>query len=109
MVQGATNGLACHQAGRELAAIMGAGAAYREELAVDPGQEHGLILHSSAQRALEGNVGKPYALRKIRPRYGGCFTHDCLRPRSEEHTSELQSLMRITYAVICLNKKKKIK
>src|SRR3546814_1965558 len=26
--------------------------------------------------------------------------------RSEEHTSELQSLMRITYAVLCLNKKK---
>src|SRR3546814_4199401 len=27
-------------------------------------------------------------------------------PRSEEHTSELQSLMRISYAVYCLNKKK---
>src|SRR3546814_2095140 len=29
------------------------------------------------------------------------------RPRSEEHTSELQSLMRISYAVCCLKKKKK--
>src|SRR3546814_5372088 len=29
-----------------------------------------------------------------------------LNGRSEEHTSELQSLMRISYAVICLNKKK---
>src|SRR3546814_6330789 len=29
-------------------------------------------------------------------------------PRSEEHTSELQSLMRISYAVFCLNKKKGI-
>src|SRR3546814_4464683 len=28
--------------------------------------------------------------------------------RSEEHTSELQSLMRISYAVFCLTKKKKI-
>src|SRR3546814_7735620 len=28
--------------------------------------------------------------------------------RSEEHTSELQSLMRISYAVFCLNKKKHI-
>src|SRR3546814_8509218 len=28
--------------------------------------------------------------------------------RSEEHTSELQSLMRTSYAVLCLNKKKKI-
>src|SRR3546814_5684874 len=32
--------------------------------------------------------------------------HQC---RSEEHTSELQSLMRISYAVFCLKKKKKIK
>src|SRR3546814_3913385 len=30
-----------------------------------------------------------------------------LRPRSEEHTSELQSLMRISYAVFCLKKKNK--
>src|SRR3546814_5294348 len=29
--------------------------------------------------------------------------------RSEEHTSELQSLMRISYAVFCLKKKKKTK
>src|SRR3546814_2575570 len=29
------------------------------------------------------------------------------RIRSEEHTSELQSLMRISYAVFCLKKKKK--
>src|SRR3546814_7391226 len=31
------------------------------------------------------------------------------RLRSEEHTSELQSLMRISYAVFCLKKKKKKK
>src|SRR3546814_10578620 len=30
-----------------------------------------------------------------------------LASRSEEHTSELQSLMRISYAVFCLNKKKR--
>src|SRR3546814_9283818 len=30
---------------------------------------------------------------------------DLPRPRSEEHTSELQSLMRISYAVFCLKKK----
>src|SRR3546814_8728374 len=38
-------------------------------------------------------------------------TPDCWSPcnqeRSEEHTSELQSLMRISYAVFCLKKKKK--
>src|SRR3546814_8201600 len=36
---------------------------------------------------------------------GGAITRQ-LR-RSEEHTSELQSLMRISYAVFCLKKKKK--
>src|SRR3546814_2465727 len=30
----------------------------------------------------------------------------CIAQRSEEHTSELQSLMRSTYAVLCLKKKK---
>src|SRR3546814_1539169 len=34
--------------------------------------------------------------------------HSGAGPRSEEHTSELQSLMRISYAVFCLKKKKKI-
>src|SRR3546814_5916854 len=35
----------------------------------------------------------------------GLFDQE-LRIRSEEHTSELQSLMRISYAVFCLKKKK---
>src|SRR3546814_2577523 len=37
------------------------------------------------------------------------FNHLCgcgIMCRSEEHTSELQSLMRISYAVFCLKKKK---
>src|SRR3546814_20481117 len=33
-------------------------------------------------------------------------TADSAEPRSEEHTSELQSLMRNSYAVFCLKKKK---
>src|SRR3546814_8721753 len=37
----------------------------------------------------------------------GVLVH--LIDRSEEHTSELQSLMRISYAVFCLKKKKKQK
>src|SRR3546814_1968365 len=36
-----------------------------------------------------------------------CLREGSLR-RSEEHTSELQSLMRISYAVFCLKKKKTI-
>src|SRR3546814_8137277 len=35
---------------------------------------------------------------------GGAYCHEA--GRSEEHTSELQSLMRISYAVFCLKKKK---
>src|SRR3546814_1267612 len=35
--------------------------------------------------------------------------HRLRAERSEEHTSELQSLMRISYAVFCLKKKKKMK
>src|SRR3546814_5111312 len=37
---------------------------------------------------------------------GGC-NFEAVGLRSEEHTSELQSLMRISYAVFCLKKKKK--
>src|SRR3546814_7925352 len=35
-----------------------------------------------------------------------CKARKLERARSEEHTSELQSLMRISYAVFCLTKKK---
>src|SRR3546814_6857669 len=48
---------------------------------------------------------KLLALRVIQSRRGhhGAPVHQV---RSEEHTSELQSLMRISYAVFCLKKKK---
>src|SRR3546814_9150579 len=38
---------------------------------------------------------------------GSTGVHGACAFRSEEHTSELQSLMRISYAVFCLKKKKK--
>src|SRR3546814_8449944 len=41
------------------------------------------------------------------PQFKEVFTK--IAARSEEHTSELQSLMRISYAVFCLKKKKKTK
>src|SRR3546814_7909347 len=40
---------------------------------------------------------------------GNVDRHQQRVQRSEEHTSELQSLMRISYAVFCLKKKKKTK
>src|SRR3546814_5633566 len=47
--------------------------------------------------------------RPVQPRLVDAALDDrylALLVRSEEHTSELQSLMRISYAVFCLNKKK---
>src|SRR3546814_1306435 len=48
----------------------------------------------------KGNTGEAITAHLLEA-YG--MTYD----RSEEHTSELQSLMRISYAVFCLKKKKK--
>src|SRR3546814_3115000 len=48
-------------------------------------------------------IGKLRSITAIGP----CATSAVLKARSEEHTSELQSLMRISYAVFCLKKKKK--
>src|SRR3546814_2319658 len=62
------------------------------------------------------NPGPAHALHPPRRRRNRHRRHRALRaarggvrgaPRSEEHTSELQSLMRISYAVFCLKKKKK--
>src|SRR3546814_10467836 len=46
------------------------------------------------------------ALKDVIPHLTRSSLHRCLR--SEEHTSELQSLMRISYAVFCLKKKKNL-
>src|SRR3546814_1964438 len=61
---------------------------------VDPGFDIGL---NDLHDLLLGHLG-----RKIGVRAGGSE----VERRSEEHTSELQSLMRITYAVVCMKKKK---
>src|SRR3546814_7550282 len=58
-----------------------------------------LAVHIIAGRRLDADVA---AERLRKARY---LEHDPL-VRSEEHTSELQSLMRISYAVFCLKKKK---
>src|SRR3546814_6263564 len=43
---------------------------------------------------------------KPKPLFGSAGKAVTPKDRSEEHTSELQSLMRISYAVFCLKKKK---
>src|SRR3546814_10831039 len=54
-----------------------------------------LFPRRSVQRGMLGFALKATAVRNRRP-----------ETRSEEHTSELQSLMRTSYAVFCLQKKK---
>src|SRR3546814_1277548 len=79
-------------------------------IAVAFGAEPGALVEEQVQH-------HRFSLRG-RPRFGGSggFTLTPRRAsasrsstsiRSEEHTSELQSLMRISYAVFCLKKKKK--
>src|SRR3546814_10446113 len=56
-----------------------------------------------------GRARKPYerrSLHQLQRASGAPGGADRLDGRSEEHTSELQSLMRISYAVFCLKKKK---
>src|SRR3546814_2713588 len=61
---------------------------------------------SKAARA--ASAARSICIRK--PRSSWSTTASARRPtRSEEHTSELQSLVRISYAVFCLKKKKKDK
>src|SRR3546814_5256768 len=66
--------------------------------------EQRLFYERRLERAgLDWTTGGPSRRRaRRRPRAARCNDQ-----RSEEHTSELQSLMRISYAVFCLKKKKK--
>src|SRR3546814_10264806 len=58
--------------------------------------------------AVEGAAGRhdPAAADQTDGRLHPDDPVECCWDRSEEHTSELQSLMRISYAVFCLKKKK---
>src|SRR3546814_3107376 len=58
---------------------------------------------SSSSSPAGASPGSPPTLRYISDSVGRAPLG-----RSEEHTSELQSLMRISYAVFCLKKKKKL-
>src|SRR3546814_5856311 len=73
-------------------------------VAVVVGLLRGVDAHRGGERDLAGPHLEP-AWHRVALAEAGQADH-----RSEEHTSELQSLMRISYAVFCLKKKnKKIK
>src|SRR3546814_8857030 len=57
--------------------------------------------HARAARLAAGGDGDRHG-RKVRRLVGGVNRGIWRMMRSEEHTSELQSLMRISYAVFCL-------
>src|SRR3546814_2519056 len=91
---------------------LGAGVA-AAALPADPDRAHRLVVAATARagdagyRDRDGGAG-------VDQRAGHHFHHglaadravDLQGLRSEEHTSELQSLMRISYAVFCLKKKR---
>src|SRR3546814_4145347 len=80
--------------------------AARDDLA-----REGSIDRDAIERAAAAASGRHLLLRETQRDacFCGCRAgrNQILFGRSEEHTSELQSLMRISYAVFCLKKKKK--
>src|SRR3546814_5622313 len=63
----------------------------------------------TAETVSVGFVARPDALPGLHLEANGFqidYTDRVLPPRSEEHTSELQSLMRNSYPVLCSNKKR---
>src|SRR3546814_8889932 len=85
---------------------------------------HTLSLHDAFRSLAEHNINRQAAARRFlvfAAHVGAGLAHGlddgiqghmvlavALQGRSEEHTSELQSLMRISYAVFCLKKKKDV-
>src|SRR3546814_6024085 len=69
---------------------------------------NGFYLSCQAQAELEraGIATRVIDMRWLSPLPKEALT-SAVRGRSEEHTSELQSLMRTSYAVFCLKKKKR--
>src|SRR3546814_3992659 len=80
----------------------------------EPHEENPMLGYRGASRYLSADFAECFAmeaeaLKYVRDEMGLTNVKIMIpfvRTRSEEHTSELQSLMRISYAVFCLKKKK---
>src|SRR3546814_3726140 len=104
----------CHDGGAVGGEILGAVAAQGRQVLAGEGEHRRAVLRLQRQLPALGGldrVGRAEHL-EVRDRAQGGQVLDRLvgravlaETRSEEHTSELQSLMRISYAVFCLQKK----
>src|SRR3546814_7449963 len=61
-----------------------------------------LLLERFGDGEIDPEKLDPAVVRRFVLGEGRCWSAGAVRVRSEEHTSELQSLMRISYAVVCL-------
>src|SRR3546814_2106292 len=83
---------------------------FRKVAAIHDNHRYGVVMRnlSATGAFIEGLIEVPVGTRFVIDfGEGQLVTATVRRSRSEEHTSELQSLMRISYAVFCLKKKKK--
>src|SRR3546814_5477063 len=69
----------------------------------------GCLSHKDRSRGRTCLQPIPRSWSRAHEQFKGSVCFDLNAARSEEHTSELQSLMRISYAVFCLKKKKQNK
>ena len=75
MVERAADSRAACEALAEIAAIMGAGSADREQLSAEARQKNGVVTDAARDRAFGGDFAERDALREIRSRCAGCFAH----------------------------------
>src|SRR3546814_1568889 len=79
------------------------GKTYRTVAHIEQGRR--LLAPPLPEKLLTSVETDAYTLRRLRPPPRPLVPRPISFARSEEHTSELQSLMRISYAVFCLKKK----
>src|SRR3546814_3679147 len=97
----ARSGHAEHRQSRAAGYVAGAAPTVPGRLVAERGGGRMRALEQTGREVGRGNAS---LAKGLAPRLATKQGHD---RRSEEHTSELQSLMRISYAVFCLKKKKK--
>src|SRR3546814_5286422 len=93
---------------QRVSATLGVGTAFRRSMnRVVPASRAPSASRRPAVRSSKGNLPQLSTITAADPAQRiASFAQASSILRSEEHTSELQSLMRISYAVFCLKKKK---